>query len=82
MKTGDKAAVATMYEMLLPYAEKLAFGATKLKAQLKSEYGVDVDTVKNPELSPVTAEEKQVGLTLMMKGLMMRDNYSGPKIHK
>ncbi|KAK0188438.1 hypothetical protein F5146DRAFT_1122637 [Armillaria mellea] len=82
MKTGDKAAVATMYEMLLPYAEKLAFGATKLKAQLKSEYGLDVDTVKNPELSPVTAEEKQVGLTLMMKGLMMRDNYSGPKIHK
>ncbi|KAK0215001.1 hypothetical protein IW262DRAFT_256649 [Armillaria fumosa] len=82
MKTGDEAAVATMYKMLLPYAEKLAFGATKLKAQLKIEYGVDVDTVKNLELSPVTAEEKQIGLTLMMKGLMMRDSYSGPKIHK
>ncbi|KAK0489382.1 hypothetical protein IW261DRAFT_1589481 [Armillaria novae-zelandiae] len=47
IKTGDEAAVATMYKMLLPYAEKLVFGATKLKAQLKNEDGVDVDTKRS-----------------------------------
>ncbi|KAK0202383.1 hypothetical protein DFS33DRAFT_1275496 [Desarmillaria ectypa] len=71
MKTGDKAAVATMCKMLLPYAEKLPLEEPNSKLNSR-----------NSEPSLVTEEEKQVGLTPMIKGLMMRDNYSGPKIHK
>jgi len=52
LRNGDPSSVKTMYHLLRPWAELLAYPDFKLKKQLRDEYNVDVDRVNSRPADP------------------------------
>ncbi len=52
LKNGDPMAVKAIYEILLPWAERVEFSSAKLKEQLERKYGLELYAEESCDLHP------------------------------